>query len=214
MLHNGHRSGEGVTFLRQNLREGVTFLSQNLRPIGEGVTFLSNRHVSSPKPSAEHILGVGWATLRWCVRATQRRPPIARTAHVVHCACATCARVTRVGWSAVSQSRAVVESATGSGNHQHTGPSSTRAWLGCRTSVVQHKQHNVWAWWGSGAPRAPQDGGWGGVGAGLLRTLQRHRNEGKNLRFRVSFGGARPARAPTSHNGAWLPRVPAPACPY
>jgi hypothetical protein len=34
-------------------------------------------------------------------------PPIARTAHAVHCACATCARVTRVGWSAVSQSRAV-----------------------------------------------------------------------------------------------------------
>ena len=101
-------------------------------------------------------------------------PPIARTAHVVHCACATCARVTRVGWSAVSQSRAVVESATGSGNHQHTGPSSTRAWLGCRTSVVQHKQHNVWAWWGSGAPRAPQDGGWGGgVGAGLLRQKRR-----------------------------------------
>ena len=114
VLHNRHRSGEGVTFLRQNLREGVTFLRLNLRPIGEGVTFLSNRHVSSPKPSAEHILGVGWATLRWCVRATQRRPPIARTAHVVHCACATCARVTRVGWSAVSQSRAVVESATGS----------------------------------------------------------------------------------------------------
>ena len=105
VLHNGHLSGEGVTFLRQNLREGVTFLRQNLRPIGEGVTFLSNRHVSSPKPSGEHILGVGWATLRWCVRATQKHPPIARTAHVVHCACATCARVTRVGWSAVSQSR-------------------------------------------------------------------------------------------------------------
>ena len=92
-------------------------------------------------------------------------PPIARTAHAVHCACATCARVTRVGWSAVSQSRAVVESATGSGNHQHTGPSSTRAWLGCRTSVVQHKQHNVWAWWGSGAA-PPLDEGGGVCGGG------------------------------------------------
>jgi hypothetical protein len=38
---------------------------------------------------------------------------------------------------------------------------------------------NVWAWWGSGAPRAPQDEG--GGGAGLLRTLQRHRNEGKTF---------------------------------
>ena len=77
----------------------------------------------------------------------------------------------------MTQSRAVVESATGSGNHQHTGPSSTRAWLGCRTSVVQHKQHNVWAWWGSGAPRAPQEGGGGRRTAEDTATT--HRNEGK-----------------------------------
>jgi len=109
-------------------------------------------------------------------------------------------------WSAVSQSRAVVESATGSGNHQHTGPSSTRAWLGCRTSVVQHKQHNVWAWWGSGAPRAPQDEG--GGGAGLLRTLQGHRETKEKPSF-PRFIWWRKTRA-RAHQPQWCMAPPRP----
>ena len=108
-------------------------------------------------------------------------PPIARTAHVVHCACATCARVTRVGgvrcpnpgllWKAPL---AVATTSTQAPPPPAHGLGAALRW--CNTNSITCGRGG-----GQGRPGPLRTGGGGGVGAGLLRTLQRHRNEGKTF---------------------------------